>query len=483
MPESTPKLLRQEQDKIVKRIRKYTDDGDTDLERLMAYQHNGGKTNLLDFSREIAVALYFACFSDSDNEGQVIVKQENMFHRLETSSEVLPRDKTVLLEPHQKLKRAMDQKGVLIHAPDGSLPVAEEETVVIKAEWKQEVLSYLENECDISYGMVFDDIHGDIELQRLENEKRVPDVRSKTSIEGFIRPKDDKEAIAMNFYMRLLYAQAGGIYDELLRNYAGLLIANFTEMLRHNPQDAGLYYNRAFVYQSKSKPDYERAISDYTQAIERNPSLAEAHNNRGNAYRSKPKPDYEKAISDFDRALELNPNSYKAYNNRGVTHSENPNPNYDQALSDFAKALRLNPENAATYNNRGALYMMKPEPDYDKALPEYDIALRFMPDSAEVYNNRAIAHLKKKIPNYEQALLDCDKAIKLDPDDPSAYNSRGLVHQAKPNRDYDEAISDFTLAIERNSDLVAAYVNRGTAYMKKPEPDYVESTIGLSTVY
>ena len=102
----------------------------------MACQHKTGVTNLLDFSENIAVALYFACFKDDDDDGQVIVKQKNTFCKLKTDK-ALPNDEIVLLEPPQKLKRAMCQKGVLIHVPGGFLPFETAETVVIKAEWKQ----------------------------------------------------------------------------------------------------------------------------------------------------------------------------------------------------------------------------------------------------------------------------------------------------------------------------------------------------------
>ena len=107
-------------------------------------------------------------YERKDENGQVFVKQSSTFPKLETEKNELPEDKTVLLEPPKRLKRAKDQKGVLIHVPGGSLPVAEWETVVIKAEWKQEIVEYLEKMNQVSHETLFDDIEGVIERQDRE---------------------------------------------------------------------------------------------------------------------------------------------------------------------------------------------------------------------------------------------------------------------------------------------------------------------------
>lgn len=45
-----------------------------------------------------------------------------------------------------------------------------------------------------------------------------------------------------------------------------LAIANYTQAIAFNPEDAHAYYNRGWAYANQG--DYERAIIDYTQAIE-----------------------------------------------------------------------------------------------------------------------------------------------------------------------------------------------------------------------
>jgi len=68
------------------------------------------------------------------------------------------------------------------------------------------------------------------------------------------------------------------------------------------------YNGRGNVYYSKR--DYDRAIADYTEAIKINPNDAVLYANRGNAYREKR--DYDRAIADYEAALRISPNNADA---------------------------------------------------------------------------------------------------------------------------------------------------------------------------
>ena len=511
---SIPRLLKQRQNRLIERISRHKDQGDNDLDRLMAYQHNGGKTNLLDFTRNKLVALFFACFGNDDKNGQIIVKQRGTFPKV---TDELPDNRVVLLEPPKDLPRAKDQSGVFISPPSGSLPVVEEETVVIRAEWKQEILDHLKNECDISYETLFDDMQGIIEQEKREDEKRVSETsQSTTNLQGFARPKDNHNILIMESYMRLLMASAEGLYGELLNNQANVLIKNFTDAIKSNPRDAEAYFNRALVYHSKPDPDYDKAIADYTRALELDTRLEGAYNNRGNAYAERPKPDYdlalsdynsaikqssdlavaynnrgnvyknklnpdyELAIADYDHSLKLNPNYAEAYYNRGNAYSDKPEPDYDKAILDYDKAIKLNPGYADAYNNRGNAYAKKPNPDYDKAILDYTGVLKLKPNRAKAYNNRGNVYMKKPNPDYVQALLDYNQALQLDPDYEEAYSNRGSAHMNKPEPDYDKAILDYDRALSLSPDMAAVYHNRGAAYMLKPDPDYGKADTDFS---
>ena len=513
-PRSIPGLLKKRQNKLIEQMRPHEEEGKNDLERLMACQHKRAKTNLLDFTGDYAVALFFACsdYERKDESGQVFVKQSSTFPKLETEKNELPEDKTVLLEPPKRLKRAKDQKGVLIHVPGGSLPVAEGETVVIKAEWKQEIVEYLEKMNQVSHETLFDDIEGVIERQDREiKQSAFEETQASTSLKGFAKPKDNQTILIMESYIRLLMVPTQGLYRELLKDHAKVLVARLTDVLKRNPQDTDTYFNRAFIHHSKPDFDYTKAISDYTRVIELKPDYPEAYNNRGTVYMTKPNPDYERAISDcdyaikldpgyaiayinrgavrmsklnpdceqaisdYDRALELNPRLTVGYFNRGLAYAQKPNPDYELAISDFTRALELNPDLTDAYINRGAMYVGKPNPDYELAISDYTRAIKLNPRLAMAYNNRGNAYRNELNPNYHQAIRDYDRAFKLNPSYVKAYRNRGVAHANKPDPDYELAISDYTRAIELRPDYTVAYLNRGNAYKNKSNPDYTRA--------
>lgn len=60
------------QDEIVEQAKAYTDTTDN-FEILTELQHYGGKTNLIDFTKDYKVALFFACYGSLDKPGRVII--------------------------------------------------------------------------------------------------------------------------------------------------------------------------------------------------------------------------------------------------------------------------------------------------------------------------------------------------------------------------------------------------------------------------
>ena len=511
VPESEiPERLETRQDERLKEIRHLKSEGNNDQERLMTYQHKGGKTNLLDFTGGLLVALFFACYEKehSGKDGWLIIKSRDGFRELD-AEEIPPKDKAVLLIPPDRLKRAKDQRAVLLRVPKGVLPYTDEERILIKSELKKGILSILENVHDVSHKTVFDDIEGDITLQNREDEMRVSStIPSGTNLQGFAKPENNQAALIMGYYVRILRSNtARGPYVDLMRSYAKELIASLTGILKANPKSAEAYYNRALVYQSKLDPNHKKAILDYTSALKLNPNHATAYNNRGLAHMTKPNPDYDQAISDYTIALELNPgyleayynrgsaymnrsssdcekaildytsalklnpNHATAYNNRGIAYMKKPSPDYDRAISDYNSALKLNPNLVGTYINRGIVYMAKPDPDYELAMQDYNRAIELNPDYAVGYSNRGLAYTQGPTPDFDKAISDLNRAIKLKPDFAEAFNNRGVVYKGKPTPDFDRAILDFNRAINLNSNYVKAYVNRCIAYTEKPEPN------------
>jgi tetratricopeptide (TPR) repeat protein len=114
-------------------------------------------------------------------------------------------------------------------------------------------------------------------------------------------------------------------------------IADYTQAIRLDPDNARAYASRSGIYIAKG--DYDRAIADCTQAIRIDANNAIAYGNRGSCYNAKG--DYDRAIADCTQAIRLDPNNAIAYGNRGNAYYNKKN--YDRARSDWTKALQLDP--------------------------------------------------------------------------------------------------------------------------------------------
>jgi tetratricopeptide (TPR) repeat protein len=117
-------------------------------------------------------------------------------------------------------------------------------------------------------------------------------------------------------------------------------IADLTEAIRLDPNDAIAYYNRGILYYKKN--DCDSAIADYTEAIRLDPNDVCAYNNRGNVYNENG--DWDKAIADYTEAIRLDPNNAKAYNNRSIAYKKKDE--LDKAIADYTEAIRLDPNEA-----------------------------------------------------------------------------------------------------------------------------------------
>ena len=173
-----------------------------------------------------------------------------------------------------------------------------------------------------------------------------------------------------------------GIQKSNNRNY-NRAIADFTEALRLDPNNADTYIDRGNAYRYRgSSGDYEMAIRDYTQAIRLDPNNADAYCYRGIAYNKARV--YDLAIADLTQAIRLNPNFADAYNNRGIAVYSN-RKDFVRAIADISQAIRLNPNFADAYNNRGNVYYS--ERLFYYAIEDYEVALRLDPNNATIRQN------------------------------------------------------------------------------------------------
>jgi tetratricopeptide (TPR) repeat protein len=165
---------------------------------------------------------------------------------------------------------------------------------------------------------------------------------------------------------------------------------------------------------------YAQAVAEYTEAIRANPQDALAYRERGLAYRRMQ--DYDKAIADYTEAIRLDPKDVVAYNNRAAAHYVKGE--YDQAIADATEALRLEPKYPLAFKNRGIAYAAKG--DSKKAVEDYSEAIRINPRDAVAYKARAAAYAK--LGQDDLARADRDKAAELER---AASGARDIKDEAK----------------------------------------------------
>ena len=119
-----------------------------ELKILTELQHYGSKTNLIDFTTDYLVAIFFACAGESKEDGIVILLEKT------TKTE----DMIVL--PQNPRHRVIAQKSVFLYPPTGFVGVDEDNKVMIPKDLKQSLLKYLRKYHYISTETIYNDIHG-----------------------------------------------------------------------------------------------------------------------------------------------------------------------------------------------------------------------------------------------------------------------------------------------------------------------------------
>ena len=125
-------------------------------EILIELQHYGGKTNLIDFTTDYLIAIFFACSGHLTKHGRIILLDRN---------EAIEKD--MIIHPRNPQHRVIAQKSVFIDPPDGFIEVPKNKKVTIPSALKQEFLTYLQKHHDISTETIYNDIHGFITYQNI----------------------------------------------------------------------------------------------------------------------------------------------------------------------------------------------------------------------------------------------------------------------------------------------------------------------------
>ena len=398
------------QNEILKEAQEYTTHKMDDLEILTELQHHGGKTNLIDFTTDYLVALFFACNKKPHKPGRVILVQ-----RQSEAYEVVKSPKTIA--------RAGVQKSIFVQAPSG---VVDSDIIVcIPADLKGDILTYLRKHHDISTQTIYNDL------------------------QGFIENLSSHKSAYTEFYKGFTCQNRGNSEKDPLekQEWYNKALEHYTEAIGLNAERAETYHNRGVVYQHKGKLDL--AIQDYNRVIDLKPGLTQAYYNRGVAYATER--EFDKAIQDYNTVITLNPNDAEVYYNRGTAYASKGE--FDTAIQDYNTAITLNSNYAEAYNNRGNAYADNSE--FDRAIQDYDKAIELNPNDAEVYNNRGVTYKDKG--KFDKAIQDYGTAITLNPQYANAYSNRGKTWLQL--QDWEKAKADLSSAKDMGRDIVASFHN------------------------
>ena len=348
-----------------------------EFEILTEIQHFGGKTNLIDFTTDYRIALFFACNSFPFIDGRVILQDRN--------GEI----KDWIIEPcdPDQESRVRVQKSVFVIPPAGFIEPDFE--IVIPKILKQSMLKYLKKEFNVSPETIYPDLHGFVSSQETRWEVYEQISKGNDHLESGLEAKVPKEVSES-------YQKA---------------IQHFTDAIDNSMQleegVASAYEGRGSAYLSigeldKSEGEFTKAIEDFTKAIKHKSNYPSAYNNRGRAYFNKG--ELENAITDFSKAIELMPRFPEAFHYRGLAYFRKGN--FENAIADLNKVICLNPDEAVAYHRRGVVYLRKG--NFDSAIIDLNKAIEMDPNDDLVYYSRSETWLHLK--EWDKAKVDLTAA-------------------------------------------------------------------------
>ena len=142
-----------------------------DFEILTELQHYGGHTNLIDFTTDNHIALFFACDGSPDKEGRIILlertEEKNRNYRIE--------------KPWNPQNRIIAQKSIFVRPPKGFIEPEQFTEINIPESLKGPMLNHLQKQHDISTKTVYNDLHGFIRNQSIHQRTYIEVYKGETA--------------------------------------------------------------------------------------------------------------------------------------------------------------------------------------------------------------------------------------------------------------------------------------------------------------
>jgi len=287
----------------------------SDLMFLTYLQHHGAKTNLIDFTENPLVALWFAC-SDYDKKDAVVCWKSAGFESIGESKgfEKIFSDETQKLfkfVPPLFDRRIMAQCSVFLFPPHGKIESYQYHKIIIPAESKKSILCNLEL-VGISRKTLFPDFSGFVEWFDYNGKDRLSTLLE----EGNLMKSQNNLSRALEIYLEaetlgevlfgttdsrqaLIYSEIGSIYNDLkdlglaLQYHTKAMVIRESVFGENNPETAKSY--NGIAMQLRQRDRFDEAIDVYSK-VERirlthygsdHPDTASVYNNIGFMYYKK----------------------------------------------------------------------------------------------------------------------------------------------------------------------------------------------------
>ncbi len=389
--------IRHVQDEILEDAVRYT--GELSPHDLLSQlQHYGHPTNLIDFTTDYLIALFFACASESKDDGRVtLLNTENAIFHVRSPA-----------------NRTKAQKSVFANPPSGV--VNPDHVIHIPNDLKLSILEYLRSYHDISAQTMYDDIH------------------------GFIKNANIHRSAYAEFHIGGLHLKRENL-EEALRHY--------NRSIDLNGYKTASFINRAAVFARMKR--YDEAIRDFSQVIAFDHLDARAYRDRGQLYFDSGQ--LELAEKDYSEAIRLDEGMEDAYIGRAACRVHRGDT--EGAMQDLNFVIDLDPKSSAAYKGRGLAYAAAG--DFRSALQDIGTAIEMDPTNSGAYTSRALVHFS--MGEYQDAVEDFGTYLSLGGDDPAeAHFRRGIALVALGN--FEEARADLETAIGQDRFVAKRVITR-----------------------
>jgi len=262
-------------------------------------------------------------------------------------------------------------------------------------------------------------------------------------------------------------------------DFAGA-IADFTSLLRLEPDNADAYANRGSAYFHSG--DFVHALPDFTQAIHLGLRASSLYYLRGRAYGALGK--HTEALADYDESLHLDANNHQTLAYRGNHFNIIGQPK--RGLPDLDKAIALQPNNLDYHGMRGVV--RAGSGDFDGAAADFSAIIKSGKAHADIYFYRGHALLSKRnilVDEARAGLNDYRQALRMAPNHAQAQLMRQSIERIEVllnemgNKEPASVLKDQAFALQRSGDLNGALLTLRQALTISPRDARLHSHLSL----